>query len=50
VTTTPERPRRHRTAYFWLMLWLTILLALGLSMLILGIVTGRPPYPLAAVV
>lgn len=47
---TPERPHRHRTAYFWLMLWLTTLLALGLFLLILGVVTGGPPYPLAAVV
>lgn len=50
MTLTPDRPRKPRTAYFWLMLWLLTLLALGLFLLIAGIVTGGPPFLSVALV
>jgi len=48
MTLSPDRLRKPRTAYFWLMLSLILLLALGLLLLIAGIATGSPPFPSVA--
>lgn len=43
------RPRRKRSAYFWLMFWLYALLAFGLCLLALGVAFGRPVIPFPSV-
>ena len=45
MSTHPARPRKRRTFYFWLMLCLYVMLAVGLLLLAAGIVYGRPPIP-----
>ena len=44
------RPRRKRSAYFWLMFWLYTLLAVGLCLLALGSAFGKPVIPFPSVV
>jgi len=39
-----RRPRRQRSWFFWAMLALWLLLAVGAALLVLGIVHGAPPY------
>ena len=41
-----RRPRRRRSWFFWVMLALWLLLAVGAALLVLGVVYGAPPYPL----
>ena len=50
MSTAPERPRKGRSAYFWLMVCLYALLALGLCLLIAGVLTGRPALTAVALV
>ena len=40
---TPKHSRKHRSGYFWLMALLFALLAVGLFLLIAGVLGGSPP-------
>ncbi|MEA4998624.1 MAG: hypothetical protein VB087_04455 [Candidatus Limiplasma sp.] len=44
MTDRSRAPARGRSCFFWLIAGLLCLLALGLVLLVLGILTGTPPH------
>ena len=49
MSTTPQRPRKAFSGYFWLMFLLVALLAIGVFLLVAGVTSGNPPYLFAVV-
>ena len=39
----PRQESHQHSAYFWLMFWLWLIVALGFALWVLGILTGTPP-------
>ncbi|MCE5344433.1 MAG: sarcoglycan [Eubacteriales bacterium] len=45
MTVRSDGEHGRRSCYFWLMVFLLLVLAVGIALLLLGLVFGVPPFP-----